>query len=153
MTEGLTWQWDRPACRHELHKRHSRSNQHAYKQKHDKSWDDAAGMQLLRCSDWSSIYAYGAMIARAGLLVDCALESQSSSCAFSWDPIIRANNLTLNYKGICSPFWSDPTNLSLPVLFLLLLLIPAIVTCVSILLLWCSKICESMWGGAVHQTW
>lgn len=26
------------------------------------------------------------MMALAGLIVDCALESQSSSCAFSWDP-------------------------------------------------------------------
>lgn len=30
--------------------------------------------------------AYGAIMALAGLIVDCALDSQSSSCAFSWDP-------------------------------------------------------------------
>lgn len=45
-------------------------------------------------------HAHGAMIARAGLLVECALESQSSNCAFSWDPKNRANTLTLNNKGI-----------------------------------------------------
>lgn len=64
----------------------------------NKSWDDAAGAQLLSRSDWSGVNAYGAMMARAGLLVDCALESQSSSCAFSWDPIVRGNKLTWNYK-------------------------------------------------------
>lgn len=30
--------------------------------------------------------AYGAIMALAGLIVDCALDSQSSNCAFSWDP-------------------------------------------------------------------
>lgn len=30
--------------------------------------------------------AYGAMMALAGLMVDCAWDSQPSSCAFSWDP-------------------------------------------------------------------
>lgn len=34
----------------------------------------------------ASVWAYGAIIALAGLTLDCALDSQSSSCAFSWDP-------------------------------------------------------------------
>lgn len=33
-----------------------------------------------------SVCAYGAMMALAGLIVDCAWDSQPSSCAFSWDP-------------------------------------------------------------------
>ena len=30
--------------------------------------------------------AYGAMMALAGLIVDSALDSQLSNCAFNWDP-------------------------------------------------------------------
>ena len=118
MTEGLTWWWDQLAYRHEQRKHHSRSSQHAYKQKHVKPWDAAAGTRLLRCSVWSSMYAHGAIIARAGLLVDCALESQSSSCAFSWDPIIRADKRSLNHEAIGSLFWSEPTIPSFSVLLL-----------------------------------
>lgn len=33
-----------------------------------------------------SMCAYGAMMALAGLIEGCALDSQSSSCAFNWDP-------------------------------------------------------------------
>ena len=33
-----------------------------------------------------SASAYGAMMALAGLIEDSALDSQPSSCAFSWDP-------------------------------------------------------------------
>lgn len=35
---------------------------------------------------YASVWPYGAIIALAGLTLDCALDSQSSSCAFSWDP-------------------------------------------------------------------
>ena len=32
------------------------------------------------------MFAYGAMMALAGLVEDSALDSQPSSCAFNWDP-------------------------------------------------------------------
>lgn len=33
-----------------------------------------------------SMFAYGAMMALAGLVEDSALDSHPSSCAFNWDP-------------------------------------------------------------------
>lgn len=107
MTERPTWQWDQPACMHKLHKHHSRNSLHAYKQKQITRW---WRWELLQCWDWIFIDAHGAMIARAGLLVDCALESQSSNCAFSWDPKNRSNKLTLNHKGPCTPTGLEITN-------------------------------------------
>lgn len=45
-----------------------------------------------------SLRSYGAMMALAGLIEDCAWDSQPSSCAFSWDPAKRLKKKSTTHQ-------------------------------------------------------